>query len=222
MTSRGARVPHQRLTFIGHTETSAATSLSLPTGAAVGDIIYVYSMIVNSDSSALPTDPTPTINGTALTAGSANTGTPGGAYGVRSKLYRKVLTAGDVTAGQVVSLGSDNIYRHIIVLLRPARAVSAITGIDNSATITAGDPSARSTSNVASQVIPVFIFAFYGTNGSFSSSRTFSPSEDATVSLGAAQAFKYKIYNSSPADVTIDWGDDGDRNVLHLNAIAVN
>lgn len=216
----------QSLAFVAHSETSGATSLTLPTGAAVGDLILVYSMIANSDSSALPSDPSPTINGVGLTAGSANTGTPGGAYGVRSKFYRKVLDAGDISAGQVVSLGSDNSYRHIIVLLRPTLPITTVTEIDNSATITGGDPSARSTSNVASQTIPVFVFGFYGTNGSFSSARTFTPTEDGTLSMSgggaAANSAKYKIYNVSPADVTIDWGDDGDRNVLHVNAISVS
>jgi hypothetical protein len=211
----------QSLTYVSESTTSASTSLALPAGAAARDLLVVHSGIVNTDSSSLPTNPTPTVNGVALTELSSRTGTPGGAYGIRVKCYCKVLDAGDITAGSVTGLGSDNTYRHSAFLWRPAKTIGAVTLIFDDSTMSSNDVSALVSSGAVGQTIPVIHLAYYNSDGSVSP-RSFTPAEDGEYGPSTVSFYKYKTYNTSPAEVTIDMDDEGARNTLHLITFSVS
>ncbi len=86
-----------------------------------------------------------------------------------------------------------------------------------------GISSGMTNSNPAAQIItsgsgtaPLVVVAMYYASGVIST-RSFTPTADAEVTgptPGNKPYIKYKIYNSSPADVTIDMDDSGFGNVV--------
>jgi hypothetical protein len=99
-----------------------------------------------------------------------------------------------------------------IMQFRGDIAATSITVVDLASEATAADPTTQ-TCNASGGVVPLIVFGLYG-NGTSITTRTFSPAEDAEVSVSVSTKAKYKIYNSSPADTTVDTGDYGVDNHL--------
>lgn len=76
-----------------------------------------------------------------------------------------------------------------------------------------GDPGGV-TITASGGVVPLIAFAGYSSLAAISP-RTFSPAADAEISSGTGGYAKYKIYNSSPANISIDMDDEDDFNALN-------
>ncbi len=75
---------------------------------------------------------------------------------------------------------------------------------------TAVDPTSQSVTS-GSGTLPLFVLGIYASNADLLTP-SFSPSEDAEIQAsGDFLRVKYKIYNASPANVTVDMGDDGNN-----------
>ena len=80
---------------------------------------------------------------------------------------------------------------------------------------TAGNPSSQNVS-ASGGTSPLIVIGAYGTsNAAGVDPRTFSPAKDGEISGSVEQYLAYKIYNSSPADVSIDMDDEGAANILY-------
>ncbi len=210
------------VTHTGTPTTSTTGTISLPTGAAAGDLA-VLSYATKNTASAAPGIGTPSgwSNG-------ANIAQPSGVF-VRHGMAYKVLNAGDITAGSVTLAATGNDFnRQRMHIFRPDSGyeISAITlspaDTANRYSASTGNPSALvldGSSHSAPVVIVGFALQEAGDTVSFS---TESPAFDATGTAGAANMLVgYKVYNSSPADLTIDIGDSGAYNILRGLVLAL-
>lgn len=99
-----------------------------------------------------------------------------------------------------------------VSVFRPSGAGVWGTPQDIGEEFSANDPSSQLI-NVGSA--PLICFGFYNTASGTISSRDFSPAEDAEITVAGTVAYlKYKIYNSGPANTTVDMGDFGTFNCL--------
>lgn len=120
-------------------------------------------------------------------------------------------------SGATISGMSGGLAQHKFLLqFRAEGSISNVAVQDVAQQITNGNPSSQ-TCNASGGTVPLVVIGTYSSSGDVSS-RTFSPSADAEISqfsgFGISSYVKYKVYNSSPSDTTIDSGDDGDDNTL--------
>lgn len=209
----------QSISLVSNTN-GTGTSLTLPTGSAAGDLFIVMSLIVNTDDSSLPSNPTPT--GITMTTDINFTSTPGGNKGTRNKLYHKILTAGDITTGSVGGLGSDNVVRHNGYTFRPAKPVNGVDVLFTDCNNTTNNPAALVTTGVVNERAPVVVVAQFTADTNFTS-YSMSPTQDDFRNPTSQYYYMAKIFNEvDKSEVTIDMDDEGGRNSLMLGAYAFN
>lgn len=133
----------------------------------------------------------------------------------------KVLTGGEtsVTFSTADGTGDGN-----SAVFRPSRAISSVVFSPspwNSQT-TASDPTAQSV--LASGVaVPLVVLGFAAIAGGTAAFSTASPAFDATdLNSDSDSILGYKIYNSAPADHSIDMADLGDFNGLASGYLRVS
>ena len=171
----------------------------LPATIQANDIIVVYCTTGSSLSATPPTQTTPTgytlIN--TVTASSVPNADAEAAY-----LYYKIAVSGD--AGSTLTITSTTSdYRAICVAVfrTTKRSAPTITNASvNSAGGTANLPDQTVTSSLGT--IPLIVFASYVNTAT----QTFTPTEDGTITTANTRILKYKIYNSPPANVTVEIG----------------
>jgi len=136
----------------------------------------------------------------------------------RYQIHYKLLTSSDPNT--VVS-GLDGFTGDRKVMLVFSGNIRNITVSSVSSEINAGDPSSKTTL-AGSGTAPLIVLGNV-TDGDFSSTPTFSTESPAfDDEVGAALRVGYKIYNSSPADHTIDQTDLGSANWISIFYIEVN
>ncbi|MFA5387038.1 MAG: hypothetical protein WC322_01425 [Candidatus Paceibacterota bacterium] len=98
----------------------------------------------------------------------------------------------------------------------------SITGISQFSKVvqfTSSDPTAQVVT-ASGGAVPLIVLVYYNSTGNISP-RTFSPAKDGEendnndTGVVSNAWLAYKIYNSSPADVTVDMDDEGDRNLIY-------
>lgn len=192
--------------YIGFSE-SVTDALSLPTGAATGDFaVYCeYAQGLGSRPSLVtPSGWTNLVNNTDI----GNN---------RSAVFRKVLTAGDVSAGSITGMADDFYGAKLMLLFRPNSTI--VTTTDSTWTSAGGDGNLSSQSIAASGQTPPLLaigFACVG-GGATVDPFSWSPAYDALVTpVDSANSMRgaYKIYNAAPASHTIDMDDEGGGNFL--------
>jgi hypothetical protein len=121
----------------------------------------------------------------------------------------------------LVGLSVGSTSRRELLVFRGDVPANTVTGHDPSAVFTTGDP-ADQVVNASGGAVPLIVVGgYYGSSGV--DPRGFSPAADGEVSADSLQSyFKYKIYNSSPADVTISQDDEGISNNLGSGYIQVS
>jgi len=99
-----------------------------------------------------------------------------------------------------------------MIVLRPSRPVTLLDLQSLNNEYTANNPTPQVIACAAGQVgmVAVAVFA----SGAAVAPRTFSPAEDGEVSPGTTLYLKYKVFNTSPADITVDMDDEGSDNFL--------
>lgn len=108
----------------------------------------------------------------------------------------------------------------VLFVLRPDNPITNVNIQDSDSQGTAGNPASQTVTS-SGGAVPLVVLGAYG---SFNNAiaETFTPTEDGSVEANGdggdagdeANLFAYKIYNSSPANVTIDMPDEGASNTL--------
>ena len=186
---------NQRVTSISFvaSNTSTTGSVTVPSSARSGD----FALFIDRDGNATGTPPSQVSpSGWDFIDTIAATVTGGSA---RSSIFHKILTSSD--PGATVTGMNNGFARKIILVFRPDCGITSVTigsyaeylaNGTNSQTITSGSGAA-----------PLVVIAHMACNvGQTLNTRSFTPTQDATVSSAASQEARYKIYNSSPANVT--------------------
>jgi hypothetical protein len=189
--------------FASATDADASTdTLALPSGIRTGDVVILAARDQNSGSPA-PSAAVPSgytlINSFVISFG-------------RMIFSYRVLD-GTETVIPTYSNGKTS-TRRIALVFRPAAPLEAITPAGFQSQATDGNPSPQVISS-GSGAVPLVAFGFYiNSNGSTVDPRTASPAFDAEVSHAPWMWFNYKVYNTSPADITVNMDDEGILNGL--------
>jgi len=179
--------------------TSTASTITAPSGIQAGDLIVLLDKAANSFLTA-PTAVTPT--------GFTN------ASNVTSAITRQMLSwkKADGTEGGTSITGMNGSANNtkIIYVFRGNIAATTVTPSTVNGQATSAAPTNQ---NVAASggTAPLVIVAGYGCASGTIIARGFSPAKDGEIEQASTGDLwlAYKIYNSSPADVTISMGDFG-------------
>lgn len=190
--------------------TSTTHTVPLPTGVQSGDVVVLFAFVMSAVSnSTIPTDGLPT----GFTEVANVTGVMNG-QGARLKVSAKVLAAADVTAGSVdAAISAADVNSYGMLAFRPSGAVSVLSPSTWSGQLTSGDPTAQTVpASAAAAPVIVFGWVYMGNNAPAFSTET--PAFDETIAISSSRIFAYKIYNTSPADHTVDCIDSSNYNGL--------
>jgi hypothetical protein len=181
---------------------STAPTITGPAGILAGDLLVLVDIAATA---GIPTAVVPSGFNTI-----ANT-TDG--IATRQILSYKVADGSEASAsltGMAVGSGTAK----VLVVFRGNVPIATAVAQDAAGEVTTGNPSAQ-VANASSGVAPLVVVAGYGSSGTIDP-RSFSPSKDGEVENqgGAIKAvLAWKVYNASPADVTIDMDDESGTSV---------
>lgn len=194
------------LSFIDSVEENAS-SLTAMSGINAGDLLVWYDW---------------TYEGTLVV--------PSGFTQIGSTLVGDILavTAYKIASGSEggVSIAgmsdpSDSIEHKFLLQFRAETIINSIAVQDVAQQLTNDNPTSQ-TCNASGGSVPLVVIGTYSAIGAdIVSPRTFSTTEDAEISIVTDDGFfiassyvKYKIYNSSPDDTSIDMDDENFSNTL--------
>lgn len=191
--------------------TSTGTSATCPSGVQAGDLLVWFNACQKTGSDPGTTTPT---GFTQLT----NVLFLSGSNYYRATICYKVAsgTEGGTTISGY-SVGTATKSANILHFKGPFSNISASGfGGQNSS---GGSITNRTVSASGASGVPVMVIACYHDMSGTSVSRTMSPGEDAeingTTASGNKSFIKYKIYSSSPSDVTCQMGSGGSYKCMH-------
>jgi hypothetical protein len=193
------------LTYVGSTTYADAAgdgTVDLPTGTLEGDLLVYYGDV--SAGAGTPTDSTPADWAAGPNASQA---------GLRTKIMAGVAKAGDISAGEIQGLQSSGTQTAILLAFRPSAAIAAIAWFDTSApAYTNADPSGQ-TVNASGGAAPLLVLAGYRSSATIDP-RGWTGSTPGAVFADVRRYLLYGIFDSSPADITVDMDDEGNNNQL--------
>jgi hypothetical protein len=191
---------------------SSGSSVTIPASAAAGDLAVYIDYAVNQESIDItpPSSVTPWGFSNFVNRGVTWNAGPLNDFGARGMISRRILTAGDPGSGRTGMTG-NNSNSKILMIFRPSlAATAAVASVSSQATN--GNPSSQSVL-AGSGAAPLVVIGAAAHGGGLGSFSTTSPSFTAQETRNRLRA-GYRIYNTSPADHTVDKGDQGDGNFL--------
>lgn len=200
MRNDGA-VPATSLTQEG-SATSSASTITAPATIQAGDVIFM------ADKAAGSTSVPATVVPTGFTA-IVNTSS-----GITERMICSYKIAdGSEASASITGMNGNSSNRKAIYVIRANKAAIAVKPKSVNGQITDGNPTLQTVT--ASTGIPALvIFGVYGTDSAAISPRTFSTIADGEINPATNFYMAYKIYNSSPANTSIDMDDEGLGNAL--------
>lgn len=178
---------------------SNANTITIPAGALVGDLAVLFDQCFGGTTDVIPTGWTGIATATAGGAGS------------RGRISYKVLVGGDPGAS-ITGLDATSEDK-VMLVFTPSATIATVTVSTWNIASTALDPASQSVL-ASGQATPLVVLGSSSVNGGTAAFATASPAFDATVATADADLLVgYKIYNSSPADHTIDQNDLGNDQI---------
>ena len=186
--------------FSLHTSlTAGGATLTIPSTVIYGDLLLIFDKAINSTG-----EPTTVIP-------SGFTQISYGFNDVRKHIISYKI-ADNSDANRIVStLDGTATEGSGLFVFRPSSPISSIEILGLNEVQTDGDPSSQ-TLNISSEINPLIVIGAFGQQTS--TSATFTPTQDGELSILTSNRFRYKIYNTSPSNVTVDEGDGGLSNYL--------
>lgn len=199
------------LSFVASAVANAA-NITIPASAAVGDlaVLFDYAFTVGTT----PADAVPSGWTSLVTASKSD-----GFNDARMTCSYKVLAGGE-PGSSVTGLNSDS-ENKVMLVFHPSIAITTVTPSTWVGQVTAGNPTAQSilASGQPTPLLALAAACIEGGTGAFSVE---SPAFSATVATADADMLAgYTIYNSSPADHSLDMADLGTNNGLSSGYIRV-
>jgi hypothetical protein len=192
------------LSYIGSNGVDAAGAQNTPLHASsvAGDLVIMFCRGADETGDVTPPD--------WVVANMQTSGT------VRAKMMAGVLTATDISNGYVAGVKGTTRTQGILTTLRPAIPITSLAWFDTDGQITTGNPASQA---IAASVgdAPLVVAAAMFSSGAIDP-RTWTggtPTEYQQASgTGLGIWLLHQIFNSSPADITVDMDDEGSTNVL--------
>lgn len=194
------------LTFNSSATANAAT-ITIPAGALAGDLAVLFDCAYSTSPGAVtPAGWTNVANATVTSV-------------TRGMTHYKVLLAGD--PGSSVTGMDETTVDKVMLVFRPSRAIVSVVASTWNADATTLNPASQTVLAVG-VATPLVVIGGAGAASSTAAFVTASPAFDATVTTADSDAIMgYKVYNSAPADHTIDMDDLGSGNNLHSGYLRV-
>lgn len=174
--------------------TSTAATITAPSDIVAGDLLVLWDAPINS--AGTPTAVTPA-GFTQITNITATL--------IRGIASYKIANGSEASAS-ISGMNGTSANRKILYTFRGNVPITTATLLGLTAEGTDGNPAAQVCSAGSGTPPLVVLGCYYGTPSL--SGASFTPAEDASTTTGARQV-SYKIYNSAPADTTVDLGDGG-------------
>lgn len=198
----GVAAARATLSFLASAVSESSSTVTAPASIQAGDVLVLYDIaqgLFSLPPTALPAGFTAISN---IVSGSG----PGS---LRSSISYKLA---DGTEANAALTGQAGVFvdKVLIVLRRNPPASRLIVGSVN-AQVTDADPTTQLVSASAA-IAPLAVFGC--STGQSMNQRTMTPPQDGQVTVAATTWVGYKIFNASPADVTVDMGDEGGSNFL--------
>jgi len=187
-----------------------SSTVTMPASVAANDFAVMCDHMRQSTSAPATASPSDfTQFGTAPTVSNVST------YARRVLSYK--ILDGSEGGATLTGMGGINGSKSVVVFRSDAPGTWSAPA-DLAETLTNSDPTGQ-TINVGAA--PLVCIAWWNSSGVVNP-RSFSPAEDAeiTVDGGGTAYVKYKIYDSSPADTSVDMDDEGFYNHLSSCYIA--
>jgi hypothetical protein len=180
--------------------TSTAQSISCPSNVQAGDLIIISDVAVT-----IPAAPSSVVpSGFTLI-------TPSLASGYRRQNLSYKIASGSEGGSNIIGM-DGTIDSKLLIILRGSSSIESINVSTVNSEITSNNPVSQDVSS-SEGTSPLVVIATYFSYDIIDP-RTFSPSSDGEVNIDTYYYLNYKIYNSSPSDVTIDMDDEGDGMIL--------
>lgn len=198
------------LTFITSETVGDATfgTIDIPVTAQSGDLAVLFDAAWNG-AGGVPTAVTPS----TWTLCTPSTSNDTASNDTRVVASYKILGPSDPGA-TITCMNSANESR-IMMIFRPDAPITTVTPGSWNSQNTANDPASQSVL-ASGQATPLVVLGFTYEQAGITAFGTASPAFDAVIletDLDDSAA-GYKIYNSSPANHTIDQIDEGNANIL--------
>ena len=188
----------QSIAFRSSSTSDNLSTITAPSDIIAGDLIVLYDRATNS--SGFPTSVIPSGFTTILNNTHEST----------RRTICSYKIANGTEAGTTIT-GMDGASADVkTILVFSTNGATTASFFDVEFQSTDGNPVAQ-TINASSGSPPLVVIGFI--RQVTTTSQSMSPTQDGTVVNGQNTAY-YKIYNSSPADVTFDCGDGGNANAL--------
>lgn len=177
---------------------STSSTISAPSTIQNGDLLVLYDSAL---STGTPTAVTPTGFTTILNQSPISTR--------RIICSYKIATNSDASATITGMSGNLNVAK--ILLVFSTKGIASASVFDVAFERSDGDPAAQTITSGSGKA-PLVAIAFVRNQ---SNNYSMTPTQDGVVeNTGQGQFGLYKIYNSSPEDVTVDTNDGGNNNLL--------
>lgn len=182
--------------------TSTATTITAPSSIDSGDLLVLL------DSSVDFSTPS-----TVIPSGFTSIGNISSAQARQIASY-KIADGSEDSASLTGMSTSFAEVRKALYQFRGSSAIGSVTVASVNGQATDSNPTSQSVT-ASGGTPPLIVFGCYGDDGSGSiDPRTFSPAKDGEITPNNRLYLAYKIYNSSPADVSVDMDDEGTQNLL--------
>lgn len=174
----------------------SGATITAPASINAGDLIVLIDYAINA--TGLPTEVVPSGFTSISSVSSGKT---------RCILsYKKA--DGTEGSSSITGMSSNiNVMYKVIVTFRGDVAATTITSNDPDGEATTGNPTAQ-TVTASGGSSPLVVIGGYASNNNVNP-RTMSPAKDGEVGSSTVAYIAWKIYNSSPADVSVDMDDEG-------------
>jgi hypothetical protein len=185
--------------------TSTANTITWPATLAAGDLAV---MVDSGDSTSNGVPPT-----TVVPSGFTSIVNTANATSHRQICSYKILTGSE--SGSLTGMDGVDNDRKAMVIFRGSSPIASVTVGSALGQQTTGNPTAQVPA-ASGGTPPLIVFGAYSAanGGTPVDPRSFTPAKDGEVSPNTSCYLAWKIYNSAPADVTIDMDDEGAMNIL--------
>lgn len=174
--------------------TSSAETITVPAGVIAGDLLV---LLDNAQGATVPT--------TVIPSGFTSIGNINDGGQARQILSYKIADGSEASA-LLTGMNSTSETKALYVFRGNTRILSA-SPLSVNGQATTGNPTAQ-TVTAGAGVVPLVVIGGYGANAAVSP-RTMTPAKDGEINSSTVMYLAYKIYNISPADVSVDMDDEG-------------
>lgn len=187
--------------------TSTGATITGPASIQAGDLLVLWDRAFDSGG-PLPSTVVPT--------GFTSISNVNDGVEIRAILSYKIADGSEASASLTGMSGATDVDKALYVF-RGDPVIETATPLDVEGQIVDTNPTSH-TVGASAGAVPLVIIAGYATadftEGGPIDPRTFSPAKDGEITPATDLYLAYKIYNSSPADVTVDMDDEGINNTL--------